>query len=36
MSLTLIARHESGSPASGSSKRFVQRQNHIIDTLFNS
>lgn len=36
MNLTLISRHESGSPASGSSKRFVQRQNHIIDTLFNS
>lgn len=36
MNLTLISRHESGSPASGSIKRFQQRQNRIIDTLFNS
>lgn len=36
INLTLISRHESGSPASGSIKRFQQRQNRIIDTLFNS
>ncbi|MEZ4721585.1 MAG: 2-oxoglutarate dehydrogenase E1 component [Flavobacteriales bacterium] len=35
MKLTLISRHESGSPASGSMKRFQQRQQKIIDTLFN-
>ncbi|MEX2595295.1 MAG: 2-oxoglutarate dehydrogenase E1 component [Salibacteraceae bacterium] len=34
MKLELIARHESGSPASGSMKRFLQRQNLIIDTFF--
>lgn len=32
--LELISRHESGSPASGSMKRFLQRQNRIIDTFF--
>lgn len=32
--LSVIARHESGSPASGSIKRFQQRQKKIIDTLF--
>jgi 2-oxoglutarate dehydrogenase E1 component len=32
--LSLISRHESGSPASGSMKRFLQRQNKIIDTFF--
>lgn len=36
MDLTLVSRHESGSPASGSSKRFQQRQQKIIDTIFNS
>lgn len=35
MNLTLVSRHESGSPASGSSKRFQQRQQKIIDTIFN-
>jgi 2-oxoglutarate dehydrogenase E1 component len=30
-----ISRHESGSPASGSMKRFQQRQQLIIDTVFN-
>lgn len=33
--LHVICRHESGSPASGSMKRFQQRQQQIIDTLFN-
>lgn len=33
--LELISRHESGSPASGSMKRFQQRQQEIIDRLFN-
>lgn len=32
--LTLVSRHESGSPASGSMKRFQQRQQLIIDTVF--
>jgi 2-oxoglutarate dehydrogenase E1 component len=32
--LTLISRHESASPASGSMKRFQQRQQSIIDRLF--
>lgn len=32
--IKLIARHESGSPASGSMKRFQQRQKQIIDTVF--
>lgn len=36
MDLTPVSRHESGSPASGSSKRFQQRQQKIIDTIFNS
>ncbi|GAB4375517.1 MAG: 2-oxoglutarate dehydrogenase E1 component [Salibacteraceae bacterium] len=31
-----IARHESGSPASGSVKRFQQRQQKIIDSLFSN
>ncbi len=30
-----VSRHESGSPASGSMKRFQQRQKLIIDTVFN-
>ena len=34
--LEFIGRHESGSPASGSIKRFQQRQKHIIETLLNS
>lgn len=34
MPLTFIARHESGAPASGSMKRFIQRQKDIIDRLF--
>ncbi|GAB5538086.1 MAG: 2-oxoglutarate dehydrogenase E1 component [Salibacteraceae bacterium] len=34
MELSYIARHESGSPASGSSKRFQQRQTEIIEKLF--
>jgi 2-oxoglutarate dehydrogenase E1 component len=33
--LQCISRHESGSPASGSMKRFQQRQKLIIDTVFN-
>lgn len=33
--LTLISRLESASPASGSIKRFQQRQQRIIDLLFN-
>ncbi len=33
--LTRVSRHESGSPASGSMKRFQQRQKLIIDTVFN-
>ncbi len=33
--IKVIARHESGSPASGSMKRFQQRQQLIIDTVFN-
>lgn len=32
--LSVISRHESGSPASGSAKRFQHRQQLIIDTLF--
>jgi len=32
--LKVISRHESGSPASGSVKRFQHRQKLIIDTLF--
>jgi 2-oxoglutarate dehydrogenase E1 component len=32
--LQVVARHESGSPASGSMKRFQQRQNTIIETFF--
>lgn len=32
--LEVIARHESGAPASGSSKRFEQRQRAIIDKAF--
>jgi 2-oxoglutarate dehydrogenase E1 component len=35
MNLDYIARHESGSPASGSMKRFQQRQKSIIDRVFN-
>ena len=35
MPLQVIARHESGSPASGSMKRFLHRQKDIIDRLFN-
>ncbi len=34
--LNVISRHESGSPASGSVQRFQQRQQLIIDTLFNA
>lgn len=34
--LQLISRMESASPASGSVKRFAQRQQRIIDTLFNT
>lgn len=34
LDLTLISRHESGSPASGSMARFQQRQKDIIETLF--
>jgi len=33
--LQCVSRHESGSPASGSMKRFQQRQKLIIDTVFN-
>ena len=33
--LACVSRHESGSPASGSMKRFQQRQKLIIDTVFN-
>jgi len=33
--ITPITRHESGSPASGSMKRFQQRQQLILDTVFN-
>ena len=33
--LEVISRHESGSPASGSMKRYQQRQKDIIDRLFN-
>jgi len=33
-SMSVISRHESGSPASGSMKRFQQRQQQIIETLF--
>jgi len=32
--LEVISRHESGSPASGSAKRFQQRQTAIIDAAF--
>ena len=35
MDLEVISRHESGSPASGSMKRFQHRQKDIIDRLFN-